>query len=114
MNRVDRYHAALAQAGERGDDDVSAGRESDGAVELHWRFLVFASYPGRSQRCRQPTMRLPARGDIHLAFPGAQNRDREVRRGAESEQADALARLYSGDTQAAEADDPGAQQRSGL
>jgi hypothetical protein len=43
-----------------------------------------------------------------------QHRNRQVRRGAEAEQADALARLHSRDAQAAEADDAGAQQRRGV
>ena len=56
-------------------------------------------------------MRLPSRGNIHVTLPGAQHRDREMCRRAETKQPDALARFDTRNPQASEANDAGAQQR---
>src|SRR5271166_1972987 len=59
-------------------------------------------------------MRSPARGDIDVALPGAQNFNGQMRRGAEAEQSNALSGLDPGHAETAEADDSGAQQRRGM
>ncbi len=59
-------------------------------------------------------MRSAARRNIHVAVPGMENGNHQMRRRAEAEQADALAALDSGDAQAAKADDARAQQWRGV
>ena len=56
-------------------------------------------------------MRCAARGNIYLAVPRLQNSNRQMRRGAESEQAHPVTAFHSGHAQAAEADDSCAEQR---
>lgn len=53
-------------------------------------------------------------GDVDLAIPGSQDRNGQVRRGAEAEQAYTVARLDARYTQAAETNNAGAQQRRGV
>ncbi len=50
VDGVDGDDAAFAKAGERADDDGSAGSEGDGAVELDGRLVVFGADPGRAER----------------------------------------------------------------
>ena len=59
-------------------------------------------------------MRFAARGNVHLAVPGEQDRDCQVGGGAEAEQAHMLAGLNSGNTEAAKTDDARTEQRSGM
>ena len=56
-------------------------------------------------------MRGAACQDIHLAVPRAQNGDRQMRRRAETEKPNSVARLNPSNPQAAKADDAGAQER---
>ena len=58
-------------------------------------------------------MRFAACRNIHLALPRMQHFNRQVRRRSEAEQSDTLAGLHFRHAQAAKADDPSAQQRSG-
>ena len=113
MDSVDRHHAALAQAAERGNHYIAAGRESHSAVEFNRRFVGLGANPFCPHRLRQLAMRFAARRDIDLALPRVQDFNRQVRRRAEAEQSDALARLHFSHAQAAKADDPRAQQRRG-
>ena len=50
MYGVDGHDASFAQAGEGGDNDVSAGGESDGAIEFHRWLLPFSPNPRCSER----------------------------------------------------------------
>jgi len=56
-------------------------------------------------------MGFAAGGDVDVAVPVAEDFDGLAGGGAEAEEADALAWLSTGDAQAAEADDAGAEQR---
>ena len=56
-------------------------------------------------------MRCAAGGDIDFTIPGLEHFDGEVGRGTEAEEADAIARRYFSNVQAAEADDARAEQR---
>jgi hypothetical protein len=49
VNCVDGDDAALAEAGQSADDDGSAGREGDGAVEFDGWLVVFCADPGGSR-----------------------------------------------------------------
>ena len=114
VNGVDRHHAPFPQTGERGDHNVSARRKGDGAIELDRRTLPFIAHPNRSQRAGQLAMRFAAGGNIHLAVPGEQDRDRQVGGGAEAEQTHMLAGLNSGNAETAKADDARTEQRRGM
>ena len=75
--------------------------------------LVIAD-PRGPERDRQPAVRRTPGGDEHLAVPGLQYGKRQMRGRPEPEQADAVACFHARHPQAAEADDPGAEQRSRL
>src|SRR5271157_2503796 len=114
VNCVDGDHTALSQAAQRGDHDVSARGECDGAVEFQRRLLGLTSHPGRAQHRRQLAVRLPARRNIHVTLPRPQDRDRQMRGCTEPKQSDALAEFDSRHTQAAEANDSGTEKRGGV
>ncbi len=50
-------------------DDLAAGCESDGAIELDGRPRVFGADPGCAQRLGGLAMRLAARDDVDFAIP---------------------------------------------
>jgi len=54
---------------------------------------------------------LSAGGDVDFTVPVAENGDHKRSRGSEAEEPDTLAGLGAGDTNAAEADHAGAEQR---
>ena len=58
---------------------------------------------------RQSAMRGTARRDIHLAVPCTKDRDRQMRRGAKTEETYAVAAFNTGHAQAAEANDSSAE-----
>ena len=69
MDRIDGNDTSFAQACERGDDDISAGRKGHGPVELDGRLVGFTAYPSRAQRLSQLAMRSAARRYIHVTLP---------------------------------------------
>src|SRR5580700_1509087 len=114
MDRVDRDDASFSQAGERRDHDVSAGRKRHSAIEFDRRLVGFTAHPGCSQTGSQLTMGSATRRDVDLAAPGMQNRNRQMRRCAKSEQSNAVARLNAGYSQTAKPNDAGAEKRRGV
>src|SRR5271166_1613548 len=114
MDCVNRDYAAFSQTAQSGNDHVPAGRKGYGAIQFDGRFLSLVSDPGRTERFGQMAMRSPSRGNVYIAFPGAQNRDGKMRRRAETEQPDSLAMLYACDPKTAKTDDAGAQKRRGM
>ena len=80
MNRVDRHHAAFAQAGERGNHHVAAGRKGHGAIERNGRPVLFSADPCCAERAREFAVRFAAGGNVDLAIPRVQHGDGEVRR----------------------------------
>jgi hypothetical protein len=112
VDGVDGDDAAFAEAGERADDDSTAGREGDGAIECDGRFVVFCADPLGARSSRLGAVGFAAGGDVDLAVPVAQDVDGERGGGAEAEEADALSRLSAGDAKAAKADDAGAEEGS--
>ena len=113
VNGVDGDDAALAQSGERADNDLASGREGDGAVELDGRLGVFVADPRGAERGGGLAVRFAAGDDVDLAIPRVKNANGERGGAAEAIEADALAALDARDAQAAEADDAGAEQRGG-
>ena len=114
MDGVDGNHAALPQTREGADYYFSAGRECDCAVEHHGRLFIFFANPGRAQRSCKFPMRFTSGYDIDLAFPRLQNGDRQACGAAKTKESDSLSLLNPRDSQAAKADNTGAQQRSGM
>ena len=115
MDGIDRHHAALAEARERRDHDIATGGEGDRAVERERRAVALGSDPIGAQRLGQFAVRSSAAcRHRDVASPGAEHGKRQVRRRAEAEQPHTFAALDAGDAQAAESDDPGAQQRRGF
>jgi len=114
MDGVDGNHATLPQTRKGADYHFSAGRECDCTVEHHgWLFIFFAN-PGCAKRSRKLPMRFTSGYDINLAFPRLQNGDRQTCRAAKTKESDSLSLLNPSHSQAAEADDAGAQQRSDM
>jgi hypothetical protein len=113
VNGVDGDDAALAQSGESADDDLAAGGEGDGAVELDGRLGVLVANPRGAERLGGLAVRFAAGDDIDLAIPRLKDANGERGGAAEAVKANALAVLDTRDAQAAEADDAGAEQRRG-
>src|SRR6266851_2363409 len=111
VDGVDGDYASLAEAGEGGDDDGSAGREGDGTIEFNRGLFALLADPGCAEGGSLLAMALTAGGDVDLAVPGLKDGDGEAGGGAEAEESDAFTRFHAGDTQAAEADDAGAEER---
>jgi hypothetical protein len=97
VDGVDGDDSALAEAGERADDDSTAGGEGNGTVELDGRLVVFCSDPMGTRGCSLAAVRFAAGGDVDLAVPVAEYSDGERGGGAEAEEANALSRLSAGD-----------------
>ncbi len=114
MDGVDGDDASFAQARERGEDDCSAGGKGDGAVERDGRLVVFSADPGCPCGGCLLAVGFAAGGDVYLTIPVAEDLNGLAGGGSEAEEADALAGLSSRDSQAAEADDAGAEQRCGV
>ena len=79
-------------------------------MRLRWAVESTAN-PYRAHLSRQGLVRVAARGDEDFAIPVLEDFDGKVGRCAEAEEPDALATLDTGDAQAAEPDDAGAEQR---
>src|SRR5262249_38288987 len=89
----------------------AAGREGYGPIERRGGTIRLAADPYRAQRFGQLAMGGAPRRDIDFASPGPEHGNRKMGRSPEAEQPDSLARLDPRDPEAAEADDPCAQQR---
>ena len=111
MDGVDGDYAALAQAAQSADDDLAAGGEGDGAVELNRWTRILVADPGCAGGYGCFAMRFAAGNHVDLAVPMLQDLDGEARGAAKAEEADAFAGLDAGHAQAAEADDARAEQR---
>ena len=111
MDGVDGDDAAFAKAREGVDDDGSAGSEGDGAIELDRRLVVFGADPLCSEGFGLLAVIFATGGDEDLAVPVAEDGDGLAGGGSEPEEAYTFAGLRAGDTQAAEADDAGAEER---
>jgi hypothetical protein len=114
VDGVDGDHAAFAQAGKGGNDDVAAGGEGDGAVEFFWRTVIFCADPSCTERSGEFAVGFAARGNVNLTIPGLQDGDGEMGGGAESEESDAVSFLDAGNAKAAEADNSGAEERGSV
>ncbi len=110
MDGIDGDDAAFAERGERGDDDVAAGRKGDGAVEGDGWAFGFVADPRCAQSAGESPMGFATARDVDFAIPGLEDFDGEVRRGSEAEEADAISGRGFGDAQAAETDDARAEE----
>ncbi|WP_433970147.1 hypothetical protein [Tunturiibacter gelidiferens] len=110
VDGVDGDDAAFAEAGKCADDDSTAGREGDGAVERDGRLVVFGADPLCARSSRLRAVGFAAGGDVDLAVPAAQDADGKRGGGAEAEETDALSGLSAGDAKAAKSDNAGAEE----
>src|SRR6185503_2582109 len=109
MDRVDRKHAPLTQAGEGRQNYIAARRECDRAIQLDRRFISFISHPLGPERLGQLAMSFTARGNIYLAIPGMEYMNDEVGRSPETEQSDAFAFFNFGHLESPKPDNSSAQ-----
>jgi len=111
VDGVDGDDAAFTEARESAEDDGSAGSEGDGAVELDRGLVVFGADPCCSELRGLLAVIFAAGGDEDVAVPMAEDFDSLRGGGSEAEEAYAFSGLCSCDTQAAETDDAGAEER---
>ncbi len=103
--------AAFAQRFERGGNDFTGGREDDRGVEFLGRRIESAAGPRRAQLEGEFLVPGIARRSVDGCAPVPRHLNRHVRGRAEPVEAEAPALLDAGETQAAEADNAGAEQR---
>ena len=114
MYRVDRDRAAAVEPLEGHRDELAGRREENGRFQRDARVLLGGARPDRSHPARQLPVTLLAREGVHLAAPVQRDLDRQVRGGAEPEEAQAPPGTDLREPQRPIPDDPGAQKRSGL
>ena len=91
--------------------ELTGGCEHDCPIAGLRRHVGRVAHPLRAELTRELTVVFAPRHHHHLTPPVPQHLQREVRRRAEAEQRDALARLHLGPSQSAVPDHPGAEER---
>jgi hypothetical protein len=114
VDAAQHYRASHLQIFERRRNQLARGREQDRGIQPLGRSRRSGAGPHRPQVSRQALVRFVARERQNAHAPIPRHLNRDVRGGAESIQAQRAARRDSGDAQAPEPDDAGAQQRCGL
>src|SRR5579859_992856 len=114
VNSAQDQRARLFQRLQCRRNQLSRGSEDDGGVQTDRRGIVGSAYPLGSQLARQLAVLFFAGANHDLDLPIVRDLDRDVSSGSESVDGQGVARPKIGQPKRAEADDPGAEQRSSL
>ena len=114
MDATEHERAAFAQDFQGSWDDFARGCKHNGGIELHGRLCEGAARPLGSEIEGELLVPRVASGGVNIDVPMPRNLNGYVGGCAESVEAELAAGLDSGKTQAAEADNSGAEERGSL